>query len=1157
MSDESNPSPAKVTVEQPGDETVESKNEAIESKDEVIEPLKEEPDAAASKTSVADQAKSTSLRKARGRRNNRTGSPAPDGIVDAVIVSSPSSDSESDVSTTGSTSDSEADVRKASKLNNASLFEAYARRLGHKPGPELKKSLRTRGRKGPRLIAGFVDYVHSLESRIHSLESQLDRKKPDDDDDDKANASDEEPTAPESGPVIKFFHIDEEVDVTGRFKTDRTEKPNTYRSSVAPHHFIRALYRWKSEKSAETTQTIGDDEMPNPRDIEVVGIRIDSIGVANFFRKTTHFYATRPDVTELYKPFRSIIRNLGEFRAHLAKLESDWEAATNNKSDGDVKDLGSKEQVDANGEDRAPPGSGSNTDVNQPDKPLDTADSSSEDESPEASLKTLTNFRELMKFIDTYLEPQVKLYERVRDGSAKKIAFENLWMLFNFNDTIYSPVKRGHQEVTIIEPGNKPVRYYTKPKPTPQAYRVIHSTGGVGIYFDPSLDHDSIITRESQGQELSTISVRDQFSQLIVFCFSISFNGEKYTPVEDFFVFKPFEGEVDITSLEGYPLRFHRQGEQISRMLLERGRKFIDMTAISHMTYEGLTVGDDRQEVASSVIIDIKLFYQENESERPNVGPLRTTAPPRIFNQVIEVAAPVPTCPHKKPCYICNRDVYTEISNTHKVNASLRRYLYEYEPEEKTPKLARNAIKRHMEATNFIFLLPGQVPGFALRSRKWVQLDANLLRWTLDHDLDGKQSADDAGWKDLVLPPGHKDIVLAMVKNHTASTSVLKEGVRQTSEVDLVKGKGKGCIILIHGAPGVGKTSTAECVAAYTKRPLFPITCGDIGYQPDVVEKNLDRLFYLAHRWGCVLLLDEADVFLAKRSKEDIKRNGLVSIFLRTLEYYSGILFLTTNRVGMIDDAFRSRLHLTLYYPKLDRAQSRKIWKVNLRRLRELNAERGSLGRPKVRIDKEKILAYADLNFEELRWNGRQIRNAFQSALALADFKAQDASSSAGGGRAAAVPTLSVEQFQTIATASHEFDYYLQVTHGFDEEKIAARDRTRGAYKHSESRKLKSLPLSDDDDDDESEDSSSSDSDAGEEVLPSQDSDNGSDSDRERSSAARKKGGKKKKKEKKQTKKTSGSKKHKKDEAKSERSRKGKEKARDSGESENSSDGDD
>ncbi|KAI0175681.1 hypothetical protein GGR52DRAFT_570671 [Hypoxylon sp. FL1284] len=388
-----------------------------------------------------------------------------------------------------------------------------------------------------------------------------------------------------------------------------------------------------------------------------------------------------------------------------------------------------------------------------------------------------------------------------------------------------------------------------------------------------------------------------------------------------------------------------------------------------------------------------------------------------------------------------------------------------------------------MEAANLINLLPGQVPGYVLRSRKWVQLDAASLQWTLGQGRDSKQSADEAGWKDLVLPPGHKDIILAMVQNHTASSNVLKNGVRQVLEVDLVKGK------------------------------------GDIAYQPDVVGKNLDRLFYLAHRWSCVLLLDEADVFLAKRSKEDIKRNGLVSIFLRTLEYYPGILFLTTNRVGMIDDAFRSRLHLTLYYPRLDRAQSKKVWKVNLRRLTELNADRQSRDLPKVHIDRDKILKYADLNFDEMRWNGRQIRNAFQSALALADFKAQDT------GRA---PTLSAEQFEVIAKASHDFD----VTHGFDEDKMAQRDRTRGAYKHSESsRKLKSLPLS------SSSQSSSSDADDDD----SDKSSSGSDSDSGSDSAARKRRSKKKKRKDKEAKKTARSKKHKKDAAKSEK-KKGKEK---------------
>ncbi|KAH8793755.1 hypothetical protein F5882DRAFT_516145 [Hyaloscypha sp. PMI_1271] len=55
-----------------------------------------------------------------------------------------------------------------------------------------------------------------------------------------------------------------------------------------------------------------------------------------------------------------------------------------------------------------------------------------------------------------------------------------------------------------------------------------------------------------------------------------------------------------------------------------------------------------------------------------------------------------------------------------------------------------------------------------------------------------------------------------------------------------------------------------------------------------------------------------ADVLLEQRSSQDIHRNALVCVFLRTLEYYQGIMFLTTNRVGQIDDAIASRIHFKL-----------------------------------------------------------------------------------------------------------------------------------------------------------------------------------------------------------------------------------------------------
>jgi SpoVK/Ycf46/Vps4 family AAA+-type ATPase len=190
-----------------------------------------------------------------------------------------------------------------------------------------------------------------------------------------------------------------------------------------------------------------------------------------------------------------------------------------------------------------------------------------------------------------------------------------------------------------------------------------------------------------------------------------------------------------------------------------------------------------------------------------------------------------------------------------------------------------------------------------------------------------------------------------------------------------------------------------ECVAAYSKRPLFPITCGDIGYEADEVERNLQKHFTLAHKWGCVMLLDEADVFLAKRSvsfafqllldkrqlimdSEMISRemgwfrvrqghaascgisNFVFTVFLRILEYYPGILFLTTNRVGSFDDAFRSRLHMTLYYPKLNLDQTLQIYEMNIRRVRELNSKREEAGQRIIQVQDKKILKFAKRFFE-------------------------------------------------------------------------------------------------------------------------------------------------------------------------------------------------
>lgn len=133
-------------------------------------------------------------------------------------------------------------------------------------------------------------------------------------------------------------------------------------------------------------------------------------------------------------------------------------------------------------------------------------------------------------------------------------------------------------------------------------------------------------------------------------------------------------------------------------------------------------------------------------------------------------------------------------------------------------------------------------------------------------------------------------------------------------------------IILLSGPPGVGKTLTAESIAEAMQTPLYCMSAGEVGNDSRYVEARLEAIFDMVTRWSAVLLIDEADIFLEERSLENLERNKLVSTFLRVLEYYEGIMFLTTNRVNTFDAAFESRIHISLNYKALTLDSRKQVW---------------------------------------------------------------------------------------------------------------------------------------------------------------------------------------------------------------------------------------
>jgi SpoVK/Ycf46/Vps4 family AAA+-type ATPase len=105
------------------------------------------------------------------------------------------------------------------------------------------------------------------------------------------------------------------------------------------------------------------------------------------------------------------------------------------------------------------------------------------------------------------------------------------------------------------------------------------------------------------------------------------------------------------------------------------------------------------------------------------------------------------------------------------------------------------------------------------------------------------------------------------------------------------------------------------------------ISAGELPTDAAKLEGQLSRIFKTASHWNAILLLDEADVFLEQRSPDNLTRNGLVSVFLRKLEYCQGIIFLTTNRVSKFDEAILSRIHLMLRYDDLTKDAREQVWR--------------------------------------------------------------------------------------------------------------------------------------------------------------------------------------------------------------------------------------
>ena len=440
-----------------------------------------------------------------------------------------------------------------------------------------------------------------------------------------------------------------------------------------------------------------------------------------------------------------------------------------------------------------------------------------------------------------------------------------------------------------------------------------------------------------------------------------------------------FKGPRKITSLSTYPLKYHKDPEKVKKQIVERGEKFVNMEGMHYKFHKGLAFMKKKKQVLKiningRVMLDPATFRRVN----PNY-PISFIKP----KEDEDLFSDSDYDSDEEGCCCGDSDNEDAVDGSKDLDNKFDedrspKYKYKWsendrgetvflavevdedgEPirPQRVDKLTESQDVRNRSFTEEEMLLTSPVIlGFAFSEKLWLEFTISGV-----HDITYNEDAFDS----LVLPPNQKSIVRALVESH-------KFHAAKTID-DVVQGKGKGLVAVLHGPPGTGKTLTAEGISELLKCPLYMVSAGELGTDPARLEHELQKILDIAHSWGAVLLLDEADVFLEKREVHDIHRNALVSIFLRLLEYFQGILFLTTNRVETFDDAFQSRIHVALRYGELTAKAKKAVWHMFLDLVKK--------------VEGMEVAELSDYDLDILsrnQLNGRQIKNLVRTAQALA-----------------------------------------------------------------------------------------------------------------------------------------------------------------------------
>ena len=425
------------------------------------------------------------------------------------------------------------------------------------------------------------------------------------------------------------------------------------------------------------------------------------------------------------------------------------------------------------------------------------------------SKTALEHLPRLLEFMDTYLSSKKT---HLNSPGCDKISFSDIWYLFKPGETVISNDGK-------------------------QAYRIAN----ISTPSHKGTDRWSVFSASAKDNNSSSAD-----ADMNVSCIYIHFDGKRLGPVLKEFKIRRFDGQKSVTTLEILPLRLYvsrilgsptqkakfegsavddahveTDAARLKQTLIERGRKFVEVAGVKHMYYAGLTI-DTRDEVESQVVIDFEeAFASENRREKwcPKVTSLVSLA------SELEDAQFSNRC-EAMCCWGENvhSDSYVERSRCEKFIGDLMEEVEGnklpsviiYPRTLEDTKSAENELKDEE-----LLIMSYGVFGFVLRDRTWgeytdcpftylsiheltlfiAQLDLSYLisvnNSTVEDNINENDESDDdeddkTAFGRLVLPRGHKKMVLSLIAQHFRN----KESQQDKDEqVDIVRGKGMSLVL--------------------------------------------------------------------------------------------------------------------------------------------------------------------------------------------------------------------------------------------------------------------------------------------------------------------------------------------------------------------------